>query len=213
MKVDSKELVKEADLNLEAVRAGYTVETDDKIFAVGIQPEAAELPLRAEIKKFSANELPDKQGEYLRVRDAYEFNIKPVLPEGEVSAGNPVFAKKFALKMKISKGDINRKKMFFLWDRSKNEWKALKGSKEDLKTREATILVPFGFAQIAVFEHPTTIEGFGSWYNYQLAKNRQKYADGIATHLYPQGTKLKVTNLANGKSTQVKVVSYWDKNK
>lgn len=209
--VFAKELIKEADLNLEAVRAGFTMETEDKVFAVGIQPETIELPLRAEIKKFSDNELPKKQGEYARVSDAYEFGIKPVLQEGEIAAGKPIYAKKFALKMKISKGDIYRKKIFFLWDRNKNEWRALKGSKEDLKTREVTILVPFGFGQVAVFEHPTTIEGFGSWYNYQLAKNRQKYADGIATHLYPQGTKLKVTNLANGKSAQVKVVSYWDK--
>lgn len=208
--VFAKELVKEADLNLEAVRAGYTVETEDKVFAVGIRSETAELPLRAEIKKFSDNELPNKQGEYSRVSDAYEFGIKPVLPEGEAAANNPAFAKKFALKMKISESDVYKKKIFFFWDRNKKEWRKLLGTKENLKTREVTAEIPFGFAQVAVFEHPTTIEGFGSWYNYQRVVNRKKYADGIATHLYPQGTKLKITNLENGKSAQVKVVSTWD---
>ena len=207
----AKELVKEADLNLEAVRAGYTVETEDKVFAVGIQSEAAAVPLRVEIKKFAKDELPAKQGNYIRVSDVYEFNVKPVLPADGLPIDSPAFSKKFALKMKISQGDVYRKKIFYFWDNAKKEWKVLKGSKEDLKTREVTVIAPFSFAQVAVFEHPTTIEGFGSWYNYQLAKNRQKYADGIATHLYPRGTKLKITNLENGKSTQVKVVSYWDK--
>src|SRR3989344_7243669 len=73
----AKELVKEADLNLEAVRAGYTVETEDKVFAVGIQSEAAAVPLRVEIKKIAKDELPAKQGNYIRVSDVYEFNVKP----------------------------------------------------------------------------------------------------------------------------------------
>lgn len=209
--VSAKELIKEADLNLEAVRAGYTLETDDKAFSIGIQPGAAEFPLTAEISKFSDSELPGKQGEYIRVSDVYEFDVNPAAPADGTQIGAKIFTKNITLKMKISKGDIYRKKIFFIWDRNKSEWIALKGSNEDLKTREVTISVPFDFGQVAVFEHPTTIEGFGSWYNYQRAANRKKYADGIATHLYPQGTKLKVTNLENGKSAQVKVVSYWDK--
>ncbi len=209
--VFAKELVIETNLNEAAVKTGYTVETDDAAFAIGIQPEAASIPLKVVVEKFGAEELPDKQGGFERVSDVYGFDVNPALPEDGSGAVKPSFAKKFVLKMKISKGDIYKKKLFFLWDRNKKEWRKLIGSKEDLKMRDVTILVPFAYAQVAIFEHPTTIEGFGSWYNYQLAKNRKKNADGVATHLYPQGTKLKIINLENGKSAQVRVVSYWDK--
>lgn len=43
--------------------------------------------------------------------------------------------------------------------------------------------------------------GIASWYK------SKKHPDGVAHNRYPMGTKLKVTNLENGKSTIVKVVS------
>ncbi|MEK7570556.1 MAG: RlpA-like double-psi beta-barrel domain-containing protein [Patescibacteria group bacterium] len=43
--------------------------------------------------------------------------------------------------------------------------------------------------------------GIASWYA------SRKYPDGVAHNRYPMGTKLKVTNLENNKSTVVKVVS------
>ncbi|RJO59493.1 hypothetical protein C4546_01950 [Candidatus Parcubacteria bacterium] len=44
-------------------------------------------------------------------------------------------------------------------------------------------------------------QGVASWYR------SKKYPDGAAHNRYPMGTKLKVTNLENGKTTTVKVVS------
>ncbi len=43
--------------------------------------------------------------------------------------------------------------------------------------------------------------GIASWYR------STKYPDGVAHNVYPMGTKLRVTNVENGKSTIVKVVS------
>ncbi|TAN58558.1 hypothetical protein EPN15_00690 [Patescibacteria group bacterium] len=203
--VFAKELVKETNLNEAAVKTGYTVKTDDNAFAIGVQSEAAAVPLKISINKLAEDELLDGPAGYARVSDVYEFDIKG-------QDGSPVkFAKQFSLKLKTASSDIYRKKVLFFWDKNKNQWRPFKGLKENLKTKEVTAFSPFSYAQAAVFEHPTTVEGYASWYNYQLAKNRKKYADGVATHLYPQGTKLKITNLENGKSTQVKVVSYWDK--
>src|SRR3989344_291826 len=201
----AKELVREINLNAQAVAAGYTVKTDDGTFAVGVQRESASVLLYAAIKKLASDELPSVQGEFTRLGGAYEFDVKA--QDGSVA----VFSKQINLKMKVSGGDIYRKKAIFYWDRFKNEWRMIPSSKEDLNSREVTGFVPFGFAVVAVFEHPTTVEGYGSWYNYVKAVNRKKYAHGVATHIYPKGTKLKITNLKNGKSTQVEVVSYWDK--
>ncbi|MFA6587576.1 MAG: RlpA-like double-psi beta-barrel domain-containing protein [Patescibacteria group bacterium] len=44
-------------------------------------------------------------------------------------------------------------------------------------------------------------QGIASWYS------SKKYPDGVAHNRYPMGTKLKVTNIENNKSTIVKVVS------
>ncbi len=46
-------------------------------------------------------------------------------------------------------------------------------------------------------------EGTASWYAHK------RYPAGSATNLFPIGTKLKVTNMANNKSTTVTVTSTW----
>ena len=47
------------------------------------------------------------------------------------------------------------------------------------------------------------IEGVASWYAHA------RYPNGAATNLFPLGTKLKVTNTANNKSTVVTITSTW----
>ncbi len=46
-------------------------------------------------------------------------------------------------------------------------------------------------------------EGIGSWYAHR------RYPDGAATNLFPIGTRVKVTNVQNGKSTLVRITSTW----
>ena len=206
--VFAKETVKEIFLDETTVaEKGYTVRTPDNAFAAGVRAGTADGPLNVVIKKLDTAEVPLKHGDFTRISDVYELNVKT--PDGQ----KPKFNKWLQLRFQLDdgQGDLYHQKMILFWDNGAKTWRQLLTAKENLKKRTMYAVIPFDFSQVAIFEHPTAVEGFGSWYNYQLAKNRIKYSNGVATHLYPQGTKLKITNLANGKSTQVKVVSYWDK--
>ncbi len=97
---------------------------------------------------------------------------------------------------------VYRPRVYF-FDESASQWK-----------KTATILhraekyvdadIPSRHAIVAVFVDPRdTYEGIASWYRHT------KTPQGSATHLFPLGTMLKVTNLDSGKSTTVRVTSTW----
>ena len=206
--VFAKETVKEIFLDETTVaEKGYTVRTPDNAFAAGVRAGTADGPLNVVIKKLDTAEVPLKHGDFTRISDVYELNVKT--PDGQ----KPKFNKWLQLRFQLDdgQGDLYHQKMILFWDNGAKTWRQLLTAKENLKSRTMYAVIPFDFSQVAIFEHPTAVEGFGSWYNYQLAKNRIKYSNGVATHLYPQGTELKITNLKNSKSVEVKVVSYWDK--
>ena len=204
----AKETVKEISLDETTVaEKGYTIRTPDNAFAAGVRAGTADGPLNVVIKKLDTAEVPLKHGNFTRISDVYELNVKT--PDGQKPKLNKWLQLRFQLD--DDQGDLYHQKVILFWDNGAKTWRQLLTAKENLKSRTMYAVIPFDFSQVAIFEHPTAVEGFGSWYNYQLAKNRIKYSNGVATHLYPQGTELKITNLKNSKSVEVKVVSYWDK--
>ncbi|MFA6993422.1 MAG: septal ring lytic transglycosylase RlpA family protein [Patescibacteria group bacterium] len=88
-------------------------------------------------------------------------------------------------------------KGIFFWNGK--TWQALPSQIVDSTKRliEAPIYLPY--AKVIVLGDAKIMgEGQASWYNY-------KKCDCAASPDYPKGTKLKVTNIANGKSVVVKV--------
>ncbi len=89
------------------------------------------------------------------------------------------------------------------WSVSVNKWRALP-TVMDRTIRTVSVDLEKNSVILAVFADGTdTYEGTASWYAHK------RYPAGAATNLFPIGTKLKVTNRANDKSTIVTVTSTW----
>lgn len=57
--------------------------------------------------------------------------------------------------------------------------------------------------------HDTGLTGIASWYDYELASGWSSLGHRVAAVRHvPRGTMLRVTNLENGKSVEVKVTDY-----
>ncbi|MBI3120555.1 MAG: hypothetical protein HYZ08_02960 [Candidatus Kerfeldbacteria bacterium] len=87
----------------------------------------------------------------------------------------------------------------YIW--SENTWKKL-DSKDNTSTHWISTNVPHAHAILAVFENAESYTGTASFY-------RARNADDAATHLFPIGTRLLVTNRDTGQSTIVTVRSTW----
>lgn len=96
----------------------------------------------------------------------------------------------------------------YQWDANKQKWQPI----ETIMNRTTnTVSITLNSARgiIGVFvDTSDNYEGIASWYRHK------RYPDGAATNIYPIGTKLRVTNVENKKSTVVTVTSTWtNKNK
>lgn len=92
----------------------------------------------------------------------------------------------------------------YLWSEERRTWE----SQETIMNRSSWIakstLQGSSRYVVSVFADPIDLyQGKASWYK------DSRYPTGAATHLYPLGTKLRVTNTANGKSTDAVVTSTW----
>jgi len=91
----------------------------------------------------------------------------------------------------------------YYWQSQRKEW-ILLPTEMNRTTLAATADIHLPYAIVAVFEDMTDeYSGTASWY-----KDR-RYPDGGATNLFPTGTKLRVTNLDNKKTTTVTITSTW----
>lgn len=91
----------------------------------------------------------------------------------------------------------------FQWDSTSHSWKALLTNMDrTVNTVSVELKDPRGVFGVFV-DSSDAYEGTASWYAHK------RYPAGAATNLFPLGTKLKVTNLANKKSTVVTITSTW----
>jgi hypothetical protein len=119
----------------------------------------------------------------------YEYNL--------TTATEVAFAQPFWFSVKYLKDDYFRKTMFY-FDEQNKKWVGL----ESLISNGASKIVSktnSAHAIVAILEDLNIMsEGTASWYKY-------KGCNCAASPDYPKGTKLKVTNVDNGKSVIVKV--------
>lgn len=94
----------------------------------------------------------------------------------------------------------------YQWNAEAWEWQSIETTmNRTTNTVSATLNGTRGV--IGVFADTSDMyEGTASWYRHT------RYPAGAATNIYPVGTKLRVTNTANKKSTSVTVTSTWTNN-
>ena len=119
----------------------------------------------------------------------YQFDLKPIK--------DVKFAKDFWFSIKYDQKDYFRKNLYY-YDETSNQWKGIKTIISDGASKlVAKFSLPY--AKVAILEDLSIMtEGTASWYKY-------KGCNCAASPDYPKGTKLKVTNIDNGKSVVVKV--------
>jgi len=119
----------------------------------------------------------------------YQFDLKPI--------ENVKFEKDFWISIKYDQKDYFRKNLYY-YDETTNKWK---GIKSIISNGASKIIAKFAlpYAKVAILEDLSIMtEGTASWYKY-------KGCNCAASPDYPKGTKLKVTNVDNGKEVIVKV--------
>lgn len=110
---------------------------------------------------------------------------------------------KKSLPISLTYTDTMYRPRIYSWNEIVKKWMPLV-STMDRTTNTVSTDIEQGPRILAVFADGTdTYEGTASWYAHK------RYVAGSATNLFPLGTKLKVTNAENNKSTIVTVTSTW----
>jgi len=180
------------DINLDAltVQKGYPVATSDTYFNFYILPHAFTQSARIQIKPLPETQVILPVGKKL-ISPIYYFYIDAAdneFPKLDL----PIDIKYFT--------DTHNAKDIYYWDNVAKIWypsPSLTRANEGVvrtQTHEREMI-------LAVFESDIMEQGSASWYRY-------KNGDFAASPDYAKGTKLKVTNIANGKSVIVTVNDY-----
>lgn len=126
-----------------------------------------------------------------RVSSVFTFDIK--------TPTRPTFGNSLTLSLKSDQDSLYKMQVFF-FDRTSQTWRGLKSTQTiDSDVITANAHVPY--AQVALFASHEALLGRASWYR------SSRYPSGVASNDFPMGSMLRLTNVANSKSTQVKVVS------
>lgn len=179
------------ELKADEIYNGKTVRAFDKKFAFQIEKKTFKADATLELKEYMlapASTMQPKLG-FQMASKIYEYNL--------ITDPAVKFAGNFWFSIKYDANDYFRKTLYY-YDQGKNEWVGL----ESIISNGASKIIanaPFTFAKLAILEDITLMtDGTASWYKY-------KGCNCAASPDYPKGTKLKVTNVDNGKSVLVKV--------
>ena len=174
------------------------VETPSAEFKISILPKILTKSVNLQIKKYSKDDfpaLPVDDENYQIMTDIYEYDFQSALVKLEKD-------KNLILEINsLPANQYNKKSVFFL-DETINKWRPLP-SKYNLKQNSIRAFTYFPYAKIAVFKKQNVKIGQASWFADRLSSA----AFGAASNDFSRNTVLKVKNLANNKSVEVKVVS------
>ncbi len=182
-------ILSEAVVNLDSatVKKGYPVKTADGFFNFYILPDALQQAAEITIKPLNLSQFYVPVGLEL-VSPIYYFYIDAA--SGEFPQKDlPIDIKYF--------GDSVEAKDIYYWDNVNLTWQP----SPSLTRYNDGVVRTFTHQRemiLAVFSNGIMEKGVASWYRY-------KGGDFAASPDYTKGTKLKVTNLANGKAVVVSV--------
>ena len=179
------------DLDDDTAIKGYTMNLFQESFLFGITPNLLTGGGRFEFKEVQLleNHGMDLPNGYSLASKILEFDIK--------SKDKYDPARPFWLQVKYLEGSLYDKSIFY-FDQGKGEWIMIP-SKTNVETGYIRAAFHLPCAKLAVLQNDGIMHmGVASWYAY-------KDCDCAASPDYPKGTKLRVTNLENGKEVIVVV--------
>jgi predicted GIY-YIG superfamily endonuclease len=177
-------------IDQDTLSKGYTLTSRDKIFYVGITPDVLTEPGQVVTKHFSREIFNYPKG-MKPVSDVYEFDLKN---KQAFNDERPVW-----IKIKPFSRSHTQKRMYF-YNGVSQIWQELPTYKTDPDFVKAAFHLPY--ARLVILERDDSVKiGHASWYAY-------KNCNCAASPDYPKGSKLRVTNLDNGKSVDIIVNDY-----
>lgn len=184
-------------LDAATIMKGYTAESSDQAFRMGIWPGVLDLPATLTVRRLTDPARPVPAGSRV-VSDFYEFDF--LRDDGNIRA--LVLSKPYTLALKFT-GDGTWRKSIRYYDDNRQSWVALP-STTDVAHGYVRAITHLPYSRVAVFEEDVKEEGRASYYTHP------KYPGQLiaASRDYAFGTQLNVQNIENGKSVVVTVRDY-----
>jgi len=176
-------------LTASQLKTGATLNLFNNDFKVILPAnEKAESDVSVELGQL--NENLDYPWNLNKLSQVYQFDFKPGTK------------KEFTLRLNYQEeAKLQEYKQIFFYDKNSATWKPLI-SKDYPEKKYVEARTSLSFARVAVFSYPQIlVTGQASWYAY-------KGGNFAASPDFPKGSRLRVTNLANGKFIDVTVNDY-----
>ncbi|MDD5341250.1 MAG: septal ring lytic transglycosylase RlpA family protein [Patescibacteria group bacterium] len=178
------------EFSQEEVRKGKKVKAFDDKFVFQIDKKILNSPATLNLK-----EIILQPGSLMAAPDGFQLASR-VYEFDYVGAGTDL-KKAVWFSIKYDSSDYFRKNLYY-FDDATGKWAGIKGIISNTASK-IVANVSMAKARVAILEDIDIMtEGYASWYKY-------KGCNCAASPDYPKGTKLKVTNVQNGKSVTVKV--------
>lgn len=169
---------------------GYTIDKPDGKMRMAIYPTVLPSEAMVTLKTAESQNLPSPAG-LTRVSDIMEYDI--------VTDPIVIFQKDVVIVLSFNSTNQYTKRLYF-WDDNLHTWRPLT-SLSNYTDHWTRGYIHLPYARVAVFEEKTSIEGYASWYR------SASHPYGAASNDFPMGSKVRVLNLDNGRSTTVEIVS------
>ncbi|MFH1537153.1 MAG: septal ring lytic transglycosylase RlpA family protein [Patescibacteria group bacterium] len=173
-------------LDKSTLEKGYTISYDNDNLKIGIQPNT--FKKKTAIKIYTKKKISTKNKNKKEISSIYK--IKEVKKRKQHRPLN------IAIKYFDNAVDSSDKNIYY-YKKKDAKWKKVRTNIVEDQNLAVINLRRKRINQLAVFESTEFQTGGATWYNWY----------GAASNDYPMGTTLKVTNLENGKTTTVEIVS------
>ena len=175
------------NLDKPTIAKGYTVGAFDSAIKLSLVPELLSEATGVDVVEL--NETIDSPWQLGRISKVYQFEFR-----NKAAYDNK---KPFYIQLAYDEPS-NYYKQVFYYDKNYSSWRPLI-CRELVKDNSVRCEIFLNFARLAVFANPEArVIGQASWYSY-------KKGDFAASPDFPKGSKLRMVNLANGKSVDVVV--------
>lgn len=193
---DGLEQVSSTQFDAETIAKGFTLESGDGLFRLGIRPATLNVSTRVDVKTLDsslmASTLPEDK---TLVGSIYLFDI---LNKTSYDGKDFFFLE---IKYPVETSTMHGRRRIHFWNGVSSAWEELP-SEDSPDTGSVRALIHLPYARLAIFDEKTLEVGQASWYAY-------KGCDCAASPDYPKGTYLVVTRTDDPTRTvTVKVNDY-----
>ncbi|OGL95704.1 hypothetical protein A2348_03685 [Candidatus Uhrbacteria bacterium RIFOXYB12_FULL_58_10] len=173
-----------AEFDAATIVKGYTLESDDGLFRLGIRPNTLNVSTRVDVKTLDRSlmeeTLPTNRD---LVGEIYLFDI---LNKSSYDGSDFFFLEiRYPAEESDVTAQLHGRRRIYFWNGVRGAWEELP-SEDSPEVGSVRALIHLPYARLAIFEETIPETGTASWYAY-------KGCDCAASPDYPKGTYLVVT--------------------